>query len=144
MYADLGVDPATYGCQHYEASQLLFYRRRLDPAAYLVIWQIGLTGDRTLARYSTGPAYRRLLVDRLIEAGYPAEHEVVVYEAATLPIAVPRIDRIPLSALVEADLRVQSTLVVPPAQPMVRDEAMLARIAAIDAADGEARSTRDR
>ncbi len=147
LYADLGIDPATYGCQHYEASQLLFYRRRLDPSAYLVIWQIGLTGDRTLARYSTGPAYRRLLVDRLIEAGYPPDHEVVVYEAATLPIAVPRIDRMPLSALIQADLRLQSTLAVPPAQPMVRDEAMLARIAAIDAApnstsvaaDGESR-----
>lgn len=132
LYADLGVDPATYGCQHYEASQLLFYRRRLDPSAYLVIWQIGLTGDRSLARFSTGPAYRRLLVERLIEAGYPPGHEVVVYEAATLPIATPRIERMPLSALVEADLRLQSTLAVPPALPMVRDEAMLARIDAID------------
>lgn len=138
LYADLGVDPATYGCQHYEASQLLFFRRRLDPSAYLVIWQIGLTGDRSLARYSTGPAYRRLLVERLIEAGYPPEHEVVVYEAATLPILTPRIDRMPLTALVEADLRLQSTLAVPPAQPMVRDEAMLARIAAIDGVADEA------
>ncbi|TXI48667.1 MAG: hypothetical protein E6Q50_10300 [Lysobacter sp.] len=133
LYADLGVDPATYGCQHYEASQLLFFRRRLDPSAYLVIWQIGLTGDRSLARYGTGPAYRRLLIERLVEAGYPPEHEVVIYEAATLPIATPRIERIPLSGLAAADVRLQSTLAVPPARPMVRDEAMLARIDAIDA-----------
>lgn len=133
LYADLGVDPATYGCQHYEASQLLFFRRRLDPSAYLVIWQIGLTGDRSLARYGTGPAYRQLLIERLVEAGYPPEHEVVVYEAATLPIATPRIERIPLSGLAAADVRLQSTLAVPPARAMVRDEAMLARIDAIDA-----------
>lgn len=133
LYADLGIDPATYGCQHYEASQLLFFRRRLDPSAYLVIWQIGLTGDRSLARYGTGPAYRQLLIERLVEAGYPPEHEVVVYEAATLPIATPRIERIPLSGLAAADVRLQSTLAVPPARPMVRDEAMLARIDAIDA-----------
>lgn len=133
LYADLGIDPATYGCQHYEASQLLFFRRRLDPSAYLVIWQIGLTGDRSLARYGTGPAYRQLLIERLVEAGYPPEHEVVVYEAATLPIATPRIERIPLSGLAAADVRLQSTLAVPPARPMVRDDAMLARIDAIDA-----------
>lgn len=133
LYADLGIDPATYGCQHYEASQLLFFRRRLDPSAYLVLWQIGLTGDRSLARFGTGPAYRQLLVELLDEEGYPGAHEVVVYEAATLPIAQPRIERIALERLVEADLRPQTTLVVPPARPMRRNEAMLARIAALDA-----------
>jgi hypothetical protein len=133
LYADLGIDPATYGCQHYEASQLLFFRRRLDPSAYLVLWQIGLTGDRSLARFGTGPAYRRLLVDLLAEEGYPAAHEVVVYEAATLPIAQPRIERIALGGLIEAQLHPQTTLVVPPARPMQRNEAMLARIAALDA-----------
>jgi siroheme synthase len=139
LYADLGIDPGTYGCQHYEASQLMFYRRRLDLAAYLILWQIGLTGDRTLARYSTGPAYRRLLVDLLVAEGYSPEHEVVVYEAATLPIAAPRMERLPLSGLIDADLRLQSTLVVPPARAMERNEPMLARIAQIDAAAAETR-----
>ncbi len=133
LYADLGIDPGTYGCQHYEASQLMFYRRRLDLSAYLILWQIGLTGDRTLARYSTGPAYRRLLVDLLIGEGYPSEHEVVVYEAATLPISTPRMERLPLLGLIDADLRLQSTLVVPPARAMARNETMLARLAEIDA-----------
>jgi Tetrapyrrole (Corrin/Porphyrin) Methylases len=134
LYADLGIDPATYGCQHYEASQLLFYRRRLDPSAYLILWQIGLTGDRSLARHSTGPAYRRLLVERLIEEGYPPGHEVIAYEAATLPIMAPRMQRLSLSNLLDAELRLQTTLVVPPAWPMERNEAILSRIAAIDAA----------
>lgn len=133
LYADLGIDPGSYGCQHYETSQLLFYERQLDPSAYLILWQVGLTGDRSLRRYGTGPAYRRLLIELLVEAGYPAEHEVIVYEAATLPIVSPRADQMPLSALVSADLRLQSTLVVPPAQAMRRNEAVLARIARIDA-----------
>ena len=60
--------------------------------------------------------------------------EVVVYEAATLPIAQPRIDRIPLSVLPRTELRLQTTLVLPPAWPMQRDEAVLARLAALDAA----------
>ena len=37
LYADLGIDPGSAGCQHYEASQLLFYKRRIDPGAYLVL-----------------------------------------------------------------------------------------------------------
>ncbi len=133
LYADLGIDPGTYGCQHYEASQLMFYRRRLDPSAYLVLWQIGLAGDRSYARFGTGSPYRRLLLDLLAEEGYPPEHEVIVYEAATLPIAAPRMERMPLSGLLDADLHLHTTLVLPPAMPMERNDAMLARIAAIDA-----------
>jgi precorrin-6B methylase 1 len=132
LYADLGIDPGTYGCQHYEASQLLLYRRRLDPSAYLVLWQIGVVGDRSVSRLKTGAAYRQLLLELLAEEGYPLGHEVVVYEAATLPISEPRTERIPLSALVDVELHLQSTLVVPPAQSMVRNEPMLARIARID------------
>ncbi len=134
LYADLGIDPGTYGCQHYEASQLLFYQRRLDPTAYLVLWQIGVVGDRSVSRFETGAAYRRLLLELLAEQGYPASHEVIVYEAATLPISTPRMERLPLSALEHVKLSAQSTLVVPPARPMIRNEAMLARLAGIDAA----------
>ncbi len=138
LYADLGIDPGTYGCQHYEASQLMFYQRRLDPTAYLILWQIGVAGDRTLARFGTGAMYRRLLLELLAEEGYPPEHEVIVYEAATLPISTPRMERMPLAALVDAELHLQSTLVIPPARPMQRNEAMLARVAQIEAAEGTA------
>src|SRR3546814_4889838 len=47
LYADLGIDPGEVGCQHYEASQFMFYRRRIDPSAYLVLWQIGRAHVRT-------------------------------------------------------------------------------------------------
>ncbi len=132
LYADLGIDPGTTGCQHYEASQVLFYERRIDISAYLVLWQIGSVGDRSLARFHTGAAYRRLLVEVLVAQGYSLNHEVIVYEAATLPISVPRMTRIPLSELTEVELRMQSTLVLPPAKAMVPNEAMLMRIAEID------------
>jgi precorrin-6B methylase 1 len=134
LYADLGIDPGTYGCQHYEASQFMFYRRRIDPGAYLILWQIGLAGDRSIARWGTGAPYRRLLLELLEAEGYPPDHQVVVYEAATLPIAEPRMERIPLSALIDAELHLHTTLVVPPAQPLRRNEQMLSRLAALDAA----------
>jgi uncharacterized protein YabN with tetrapyrrole methylase and pyrophosphatase domain len=133
LYADLGIDPGTYGCQHYEASQLMFYRRRVDPSAYLILWQIGLAGDHSIARFATGAPYRRLLVELLIGEGYSHDHEIVLYEAATLPISEPRMQRMPLSAIVDAELHLQTTMVVPPAKAMVRNEPMLARIAELDA-----------
>ena len=127
LYADLGIDPGRYGCQHYEASQFMFYRRRIDPSAYLVLWQVGIAGDRSMRRFSTEPAYHELLVDRLFE-DYPREHAVTIYEAATLAIASPRAETVPLSQLAATPLRLQSTLVIPPCQPLRPDGAMLARI----------------
>lgn len=132
LYADLGIDPATYGCQHYEASQFMFYRRRIDPAAYLVLWQIGVAGDRSCGRTSTGAAYRQLLVDLLSEE-YPLNHQVVAYEAATLATAGPRMERMPLLDMVSAELQTWTTLVIPPARPMMPNRDMLERIAQLDA-----------
>ena len=45
LYADLGIDPGALGCQHYEANQFLLYKREVDTAAYLVLWQVGGAGD---------------------------------------------------------------------------------------------------
>lgn len=131
LYADLGIDPGTFGCQHYEASQFMFYQRRIDPSAYLILWQVGIAGDRSLSRFATGADYRRLLVE-LLAQDYPLAHEVIAYEAATLPITTPRMGKMPLSGIVEADLGMQTTLVVPPSRPMQRNHAMLERLAALD------------
>ena len=132
LYADLGIDPGTYGCQHYEASQLMFYRRRLDPSAYLVLWQAGIAGDRSFRRFATPAAYRQLLIDLLAE-DYPLDHPCTVYEAATLPIQAPRIETLPLAALTDAALSLASTLVLPPCRPMEQNPAMLERLARLDA-----------
>ena len=131
LYADLGIDPGTFGCQHYEASQLMFYQRRIDPTAYLVLWQVGLAGDRSFRRFATPAAHRQLLVD-LLAVDYPLDHPCTIYEAATLPIQAPRIEAVALRDLAAADLRLQSTLVLPPARPMQQNPAMLARLAELE------------
>lgn len=132
LYADLGLDPGEHGCQHHEASQLLLYRRQLDPSALLVVWQIGVVGDRSLKRRATGPAYRALLVERLAE-DWPREHRVALYEAASLPHQLPRIDWLPLASLPAAAVAMHTTLVVPPARAMRADPDFRARISALDA-----------
>jgi precorrin-6B methylase 1 len=132
LYADLGIDPGRTGCQHFEATQFLCCDRQVDTAAWLVLWQVALAGDRSFKRRATAPAYRRLLVDKLARA-YPRTHEVVVYETPTIATASPRIERMPLEQLVDAELHMHSTLVVGPATPLRVDLAMRNALDALDA-----------
>jgi hypothetical protein len=132
LYADLGIDPGTYGCQHYEASQFMFYKRNIDTAAYLILWQVGVAGDRTLAKFSTNAAYRKILVE-LLRQYYPAEHQVILYEAVTLPIQQRRIEQLPLSALPDALMDLKTTLVIPPATSMQLNDALLDRLEKLSA-----------
>ena len=131
LYADLGFDPGKYGCQHYEASQFMFNRRRLDTGAYLILWQVGLSGDQSLARFSTGAAYRQVLVD-VLHRDYPLHHEVILYQAATLPTFRPKIVRLPLAQLPAAEADMHFTMVVPPAQSLQPDREIRERLAALD------------
>lgn len=132
MYADLGIDPGRFGCQHYEASQFLFYRRHIDASACLVLWQVAHVGDRSLSRFATGAAHRQVLVERLLE-DYPQDHEVILYEAATSPIGTPRIERLRLDGLPDATIHMQSTLVIPPAAALAPDPVVRARLAELEA-----------
>ena len=133
LYADLGIDPGKYGCQHFEASQFMFYRRRVDTAAYLVLWQIGVAGDRSLARFSTGVSYRQICVD-VLSRDYNLAHEVILYKAVTLATSRPDIVRLPLHALPDAECDMHSTLVVPPASALEPDEETRERLRALDEA----------
>ena len=132
LYADLGIDPGKFGCQHFEASQLLFYQRRIDPSAYLVLWQVGIAGDQSLARFSTGAAYRQVLVD-VLARDYPLDHEIIVYKVATLPIHQPRIERIALRDLPNANITLHETVVLPPAIVLQPNPEIRARLNALDA-----------
>ncbi|MCS4307926.1 uncharacterized protein YabN with tetrapyrrole methylase and pyrophosphatase domain [Rheinheimera pacifica] len=132
LYADLGIDPGTYGCQHYEASQFMFYKRNIDTAAYLILWQVGVAGDRSLAKFSTDSEYRKVLVKLLTEY-YPSEHEVILYEAATLPIQPIRIDLMPLVILPDAVMDLKTTLIIPPTNKAELNTVLLAELEGLNA-----------
>ena len=133
LYADLGFDPGQYGCQHYEASQIMFYRRRIDTSAYLVLWQVGVAGDQSFARFSTSASYRQVLVD-ILARDYDLEHEVILYRAVTLPTQAPRVERLALGKLPQADIDMHVTLVIPPARALEPDNSIRERLSALDAA----------
>ncbi|MGA7439426.1 MAG: SAM-dependent methyltransferase [Luteibacter sp.] len=132
LYADLGIDPGRFGCQHFEASQFVLYDRQLDTAGYVVLWQVALVGDTTLARLSsTGPAYRQVLVDRL-SRDYPLDHEIIIYRCATLAIDAPRIDRVKLRDLPQVEMTVSETVILPPAREMQPVAEVWQRVKALD------------
>jgi uncharacterized protein YabN with tetrapyrrole methylase and pyrophosphatase domain len=113
MFADLGFDPGRVGCQSYEATDFVINNRRFDPNAALILWQIAVVGDTSLLEFSSDPRRLKILVSILAET-YALDHSVVVYEAATLPITKPRIDRRRLDELPHAEVSQASTLYVPP------------------------------
>jgi precorrin-3B methylase len=131
LFADLGLDPGEVGCQHYEASQFMFYRRRVDTSAYLILWQVGVAGDQSLARFSTGPAYRQVLVD-VLTRDYSLDHEVIIYKAATLPLHQPTIQRLALRELPDAQIDMHGTVVIPPARALEPDWSVRTRLAHLD------------
>ncbi|WP_430391572.1 SAM-dependent methyltransferase [Dyella sp. 20L07] len=131
LYADVGIDPGSVGCQHFDTTQYMLYRRNIDPSAWLILWQVGLAGEHTGRRFTTGPAHRQVLVD-VLARDYPPEHEVIVYRAATLPLQPPRIERLPLSRLSQADLNVADTLAVPPSRALQIDPEIQARLEALE------------
>ncbi|MCG8462526.1 MAG: hypothetical protein MI919_40090, partial [Holophagales bacterium] len=135
-FADLELDPAEHGCQSFEATDFLLYRRRFDPRSLLVLWQVGLVGDLTF-RLQYTPEPLKLLVEVLGEH-YSAEHEVVLYRASELPMAEACIERLPLGRLGHGPPDVMSTLCVPPLSTAVPDPVMLERLGLADAesADG--------
>ncbi|WP_438864537.1 SAM-dependent methyltransferase [Neptunicella sp.] len=131
LYADLNIDPGRVGCQHFETSQLMMYQRRIDPSAYLILWQVGLAGDTTIKRFSTGEAYRQILVDILSEY-YPPDHQVALYECPFTALDDVRIDWLALKDLPRADISPITTLVVPPSEKMVKNQQILDRLAELD------------
>jgi uncharacterized protein YabN with tetrapyrrole methylase and pyrophosphatase domain len=126
LFADLGIDPARFGCQSYEATDFLVHGRRVDTTATLVLWQLGTVGSDA-ASAEPRPSGLGVLVDALLEL-YPSEHEVVVYEASPYPGFDPLICRVPLSDLAPEHVTAMSTLCVPPHEPPRRDLTMLDRL----------------
>ncbi len=126
LFADLGVDPARFGCQSYEATDFLVHARRVDTTAALVLWQLGTVGNAA-ASAEARPSGLGVLVDVLLGL-YPSGHEVVVYEASPYPGFDPRITSMILSELAESHVTALSTLYVPPGKPAEVDLTMVDRL----------------
>jgi precorrin-6B methylase 1 len=139
LFADLGVDPGRFGCQSFEATDFLVHRRRFDPAAGLILWQIGVMAvedhrDDLLWNIDG----LRVLVEVLLE-NYPPSHEVVVYEATTLPLFGPKVVTVRLEMLPLAPVTALSTLWIKPVADREPEIEMLKRLGLATQAWGKRR-----
>lgn len=121
LYAHLGIDPGRLGIQHYETSQFMFYKRQIDLAAYLILWQVGIAGDTTTSQFSTTKKHLLVLVD-LLKQHFDAKHQIALYECPALPTEEARIEWLALEELAEADVNQTSTLVVPPTKELEKNQ----------------------
>jgi precorrin-6B methylase 1 len=130
LVADLGMDPGRTGMQSMETTQFMIYQRRIDPTALLILWQPSLAGELSLKRFDTTQARLQVLVDKLAR-DYPLDHEVILYEAATNPLERTRMDKIRLRDLPSATLQQITTLVIPPARALERDQFIVDQLNAL-------------
>lgn len=127
LFADLGVDPSTSGCQAYEATDFVIHQRRIDPSSSVILWQVGVIGEWTFQQTGYANSGLPLLIEKLTQY-YRPDHGVFVYEAAVLPGCEPVIRPLPLYQLPSVPLSPASTMYIPPAQTAVPDRNMYQRL----------------
>ena len=130
LFADLGIDPATCGCQSFEATDFLLHGRAVDASAALILWQIGVVGDVLYSSSSYDLSLLPLLVNRLCRV-YPPDHVCTVYEAAIYPGTESTIVQAPIREIGNMPISWASTLYVPPSRPSTPDPLILSRIGAV-------------
>lgn len=119
LFADLGVDPYTHGCQSFEATSFLVSKRKFDTSSHLILWQIGFVGALTYNPNGNNNVGLSVLRD-FLKTHYGSNYEVVVYEAAQFMICKPVIHHILLSELADIHVSYMSTLYIPPKIPRLR------------------------
>jgi hypothetical protein len=98
--------------QSLEATHFLCFERQIDPQGLVLLWQVTLAGDWSCTRLEADRDGLKALVEKLMR-WYPPDHEVILYEAAQLPIESFRAERLRLSDLPDASYKEFTTLVIP-------------------------------
>jgi uncharacterized protein YabN with tetrapyrrole methylase and pyrophosphatase domain len=88
LFADLGIDPSTHGCQSFEATDFLLNRRKFDISSHLILWQIGAIGDFTYDPDRDNKSTLTIMVD-FLERYYDPHDQVYIYQAAEYAICEP-------------------------------------------------------
>jgi precorrin-3B methylase len=125
LFADLGVDPVDSGCQSFEATDFLAYKRRFDPTSTLILWQAGLLGEPSLPQMAGSRPERLKRLTAVLRRHYDARHPVVLYEAAQFPTCPPRVKRIPLDRLPATEVWPMMTLYIRPKRSREADPAIM-------------------
>ncbi len=127
LFADIGLDPGDIGCQSYEATDFLVYKRNFDICSHVIIWQVGIVGNLKYNQVQPREENFRVLIDYLLKF-YSPDHAVTIYEAARMVFQKALISKKKLSKIKFKDVSPLSTLYIPPARDATVDIQMLKQL----------------
>lgn len=127
LLADLLIDPSDNGCQIFEATDLFIRKRQIDPSSHLVLLQVGYLGHLSM-KEPTDQSSRLQIFSDYLQQFYPANHPVVIYEAAIYPTFQPHIISVALGNLSSAKLTPLSSLYLSPAVTVDADQDQLQKL----------------
>ncbi|WP_082470623.1 SAM-dependent methyltransferase [Methylobacterium sp. Leaf86] len=127
LFADIGIDPSRFGCQIFEATDLLVKRRKPGIDTAVIIMQVGCVGD-TGFRFKGYERRNMPILQEYLSEIYGDNYEVILYEAASYPECEPRIRLIPLFNLVESSPTGITTMYIPPKIQAAVDPEMISRL----------------
>jgi hypothetical protein len=93
--------------------------------------QVGIAGDMTAAKLSTGKAQHQILVELLNEY-YPNEHKVALYAYPNVAIRKPKIEWMTLENFVDAALSLITTMLIPPSQKLQKNQTIVDKLILLD------------
>lgn len=129
LFADLLVDPGSSGCQSFEATDFLVFKRHFDTSSAIILWQIGVIG---ISKYKKSLKVWNLngikILSEYLSEFYPPDHTAIVYEAGIYSASEPKIITTALSELSHANISAISTLYIPPGSKKSPDLALLAKL----------------
>lgn len=130
LFADLLIDPATYGCQSYDATDFLVHQHPFNLSAYLILYQVSVIGASGQARFHDNRKNIKILVNHLTMY-YPSNHLITLYSAAQYPGLEAKISHMQLSDLCSANISPVETLCIPPLRKAIPNIEMLAQLSTI-------------
>jgi hypothetical protein len=114
LYADLLVNPGEHGMQSYEASFFLYRRPPFNPAAGLLLWQIGVLGETDWTAKARWHPERIADMAKYLRRWYPADHRITLYYASIFPTEPATVRRFRLGDLPRRRVYPMELLYVPP------------------------------
>ena len=113
IFAELGIDPGTYGLQTFEATYFLRQTINFDPRCYVILWQIGVIGQKD---FSQNPNITNELsqLQKLLLKSYPIEQEIILYQSSSHRMFESEITKTQLQNLTEITISPISTMIIEP------------------------------
>ncbi len=121
LFADLKIDPSSYGCQLFEATDFLIYNREFDTSCHLILFQSSMIGIKGNYKNQNPRKGLQILMEYLLKK-YSKDHKIVLYESAQYPLIKSKIIEIPLMELPESNISPLTTIYIPPNKVKERNE----------------------